>query len=96
MKTQLANVIVGKIWKERMRQITQEGFTPEHDDKHSNEELASAAVFYAAPEKYGEMFAFWQFAGPPPNRARVQRIRQLVIAAALIVAEIERLERLDK
>ncbi|MCM0757438.1 hypothetical protein M7775_02505, partial [Sporomusa sphaeroides DSM 2875] len=34
---------------ERQRQISQEGWTPEHDDQHANGELALAAACYAIP-----------------------------------------------
>ena len=37
---------------ERHRQITSEGWTPEHDDEHDNEELARAAVCYALPAQW--------------------------------------------
>lgn len=34
---------------ERMRQVQQEGWTPEHDDEHDDGSLALAAICYAAP-----------------------------------------------
>lgn len=34
---------------ERERQITQEGWAPEHDDGHSGGEMALASVCYASP-----------------------------------------------
>jgi hypothetical protein len=34
---------------ERRRQIEQEGWTPEHDDEHSDGSLLLAAICYAAP-----------------------------------------------
>ena len=37
------------ITEERQRQIEKEGWTPKHDTKHINEEIAFAAVCYAAP-----------------------------------------------
>ncbi len=37
------------IAEERKRQMEVEGWTPEHDDEHSNGELALAAVCYAYP-----------------------------------------------
>lgn len=37
------------IAEERERQITAEGWTPEHDDKHEGGELACAAICYAMP-----------------------------------------------
>lgn len=36
---------------ERERQVSGEGWTPEHDDEHDGSELAWAAVCYAAPTK---------------------------------------------
>jgi hypothetical protein len=38
-----------RIAAERQRQITAEGWTPDHDDEHEDGELAWAAVCYAAP-----------------------------------------------
>lgn len=38
-----------RIAKERQRQIEVEGYTPEHDDKHSLCDLALAAALYATP-----------------------------------------------
>lgn len=40
---------VERIAAERQRQIDVEGWTPEHDDKHINGELAEAAACYANP-----------------------------------------------
>lgn len=37
------------IAEERRRQIEAEGWTPEHDDQHDDEELALAAACYAMP-----------------------------------------------
>jgi len=39
---------IERITEERQRQISVEGWTPEHDDEHSNGELAIAAACYAA------------------------------------------------
>jgi len=38
------------ITDERQRQVDAEGWTPEHDDKYTNDELPSAAVSYALPD----------------------------------------------
>lgn len=84
------------IAEERARQIAVEGWTPTHDDvDHSNGELAAAAAFYAIPPHRrmtrGRPSLWpkgWRFK-PTPN----DRIRELVKAGALIVAEIERLKR---
>lgn len=82
---------------ERNRQITAEGWTPAHDDEHGFGEMAAAAGFYAlhahdperskkftAPQRWPWDFKWWK---PGPAR------RMLVKAGALILAEIERLDR---
>lgn len=85
---------------ERARQISAEGWTPEHDDEHSTGEMASAAACYARraamqarnPGQQGGPVSFWPWDLKwwKPSDPR----RNLVKAAALIVAEIERLDRL--
>lgn len=43
---------------ERQRQINQEGWTPEHDDEHTEGSLIRAAVCYATPVKLYEKIKF--------------------------------------
>jgi hypothetical protein len=78
---------------ERARQIDVEGWTPEHDDEHGRGELARAAVCYVAPLiPTGRKVPFdwpWDTGWWKPKNRR----HNLVRAAALIVAEIERLDR---
>jgi hypothetical protein len=83
---------------ERERQIITEGWTNEHDDRHASGEMATAAACYALsaagaifPE--GSMPTFWRWSRNwwKPKGPR----RDLVRAAALIIAEIERLDRAD-
>lgn len=84
---------------ERRRQITAEGWTPEHDDEHSCQELAMAAACYAgnaggyvwADGWPGETVWPWDRSCWKPTTPR----RDLVKAAALILAEIERLDRIQ-
>ena len=78
---------------ERIRQVRSEDWDESHDDNHTFGELARAAACYAMPpdigmrtERWPWDFGFWK---PTPN----DRIRELVKAGALIVAEIERLQR---
>ena len=108
--------VIDEIADERRRQVEAEGWTPEHDDKHSDRSLSMAAALYAAPEPLYQLervadgdFLFrdpWPWfervpgarGGWLPTRAwdkrgKHDRRRRLVIAAALIVAEIERLDR---
>jgi len=78
---------------ERQRQISAEGWTPEHDDVHGNSQLAIAAACYAgnAAGKWGIASAAWPWDGSwwKPSTPR----RDLEKAGALILAEIERLDR---
>lgn len=94
---------------ERKRQVEKEGWTPEHDDQHETGELARAAGLYAliagsdattyrnAVSKYGlNDYASaamklwpWDASWWKPSDRR----RDLVKAGALILAEIERLDR---
>lgn len=79
---------------ERRRQIEAEGWSPEHDDEHSENEMALAAACYAmsaggyakgkVPPVWPLMKEWWK-----PSTPR----RDLVKAGALILAEIERLDR---
>ena len=80
---------------ERQRQIEKEGYTLEHDDYRTDEQLAEAAVFYAIPEKFGELLAFWPWFDRYNKKRKHNRLRQLAIAGALIAAEIDRLTRIE-
>lgn len=83
---------VDEIAAERRRQIEVEGWTPEHDDQHIRGELAAAAACYAhfgwmarrAPTEWPWDAEWWK----PKDRRR-----DLIRGGALIVAEIERLDR---
>ncbi|MEN1707952.1 hypothetical protein [Pseudomonas aeruginosa] len=84
---------------ERRRQITAEGWTPEHDDEHSHGQIARAAACYAlagssAPNDETAALLVslawpWDEQWWKPSTAR----RDLIKAGALILAEIERLDR---
>lgn len=83
---------------ERRRQIEKEGWTPEHDDEHNDGSLASVAACYACgccSEEPGDGAPSW-----PPSwdaswwRPKDNR-RNLVKAGALILADIERLDRIE-
>lgn len=83
---------------ERGRQINEEGWTREHDDQHDAGDLAAAGASYAgsawlwlrcgAPDPAPVMWP-WAPEWWKPKNAR----RDLVRAAALIIAEIEKLDR---
>jgi len=78
---------------ERRRQIEAEGWTPEHDDEHSTQELAFAAACYATADEGDAPPAVWPWHlswWKPTDRRH-----NLVKAGALILAEIERLDRMS-
>jgi hypothetical protein len=90
---QLQAVALYDVFVERMRQVSSERWTPEHDDQHYTGDLAKAAACYAlrtvglndtAHDLWPWDDGWWK----PKDRRR-----DLVRAAALIVAEIERLDR---
>lgn len=105
------NKAIELINKERDRQITDEGRTSEHDDLHTDGQLAMAAACYASPEDiYVErltpvtdgsdiadidFFDPWPWDAESNKRTKHDRVRQLVVAGALIVAELERLLRME-
>ncbi|BCF88724.1 hypothetical protein [Paraburkholderia largidicola] len=78
---------------ERVRQMEIEWWTPERDDLHTSGELAEAAAAYAseAARSFGGLPGSWPWALEwwKPTTPR----RNLVKAGALILAEIERLDR---
>ncbi|MDH1019407.1 hypothetical protein N5C90_32250, partial [Pseudomonas aeruginosa] len=76
---------------ERRRQITAEGWTPEHDDLYCAAELPRAAAAYILNGANDEAPAIWPFSAKwwKPSTAR----RDMVKACALGLAEIERLDR---
>lgn len=84
---------------ERQRQVSVEGWTPEHDDGHENGELAQAAACYilSSQDENSKMWppTPWPFDAEwwKPND---DHVRNLVRAGALIAAEIERLQRVQK
>lgn len=83
---------------ERQRQQEVEGWTPEHDDKHNFMEMFRAAVCYADPiwqtieyEKKDVPLNWpWEDFWYKPS---ADQVRNLVKAGALIVAEIDRIQR---
>ena len=90
---------VADVLLERKRQIEVEGWTLDHDDQHPAGSLARAALCYAfaaSRTHYSIRFVpprfwpeSWHFRWWKPKNPR----RDLVRAAALIIAEIERIDR---
>lgn len=90
------DTIANEIAQERHRQFADEGYDPHHDDSiNFDGELASAAAIYAYGDYMRQMmtgFAVWPWPGEPKFS---DRRRDLIKAGALIIAEIERLDRKD-
>jgi hypothetical protein len=98
------------IKEERTRQIQEEGWSADHDDKHTDGGLAAAACVYADFANYSGEFDLvdssgkadvmiprdfkWPFDKESFKPTPDDRIRELVKAGALIVAEIERIRRI--
>jgi len=97
---------VTSVVAERQRQINVEGWTAEHDDEHNSGELAGAAACYARHANARGWVFDGNRAGaycnePVPDAWPLDRTawkprsprHDLVRAAALILAEIERMDR---
>lgn len=92
--------VLGEIADERRRQVEAEGWTPEHDDEHNTGGMAQAAACYAMAARWWQ--AGWHPTSLPDHiewpwarkwwKPKAPR-QDLIRAAALIVAEIERLDR---
>ena len=81
------------VMSERQRQRAVEGWTSERDDAYQNSELADAAACYAI-HAHNQGFstpAHWPWA--PSWWKQTNPRRDLVKAGALILAEIERIDR---
>ena len=87
---------------ERQRQIEVKGYTDQEDEYNNDcNELSLAAICYAAPEniyiRSKRTYTAEEYIDPWPwnkdydNRSKHNRLRRLVIAGALIAAEINRL-----
>ncbi len=101
---------IALIEEERNRQISKEGWTYTHDNQHKRDELARAAACYALPNRFRNLLKngrpkLWPWSRKwwkPGDYVELNqtpliadRIRELVKAGALIVAEIDRLQRLQ-
>lgn len=92
---------------ERRRQIEAEGWSLEHDDAYDRDDLAAAAACYAVPDRVKWVDTEEERRGVPSGYYHILRWpwapefwkpkdprRNLVRAGALILAEIERRDRL--
>ena len=84
------SVAAADVIAERARQVAFPGYAHEHDDVHVNGEIARVAADYAMPGQYPVGGVGWVF-----NKSNLPRRLQLLKAGAMILAEIERLDRAD-
>lgn len=92
--------VIGRLLKERARQELDEGWTAEHDDRETEEQLARAAACYALPSDHRPDInnvppADWPWPAPDWRPSPNDRLRELEKAGALIIAEMERLLRVE-
>lgn len=95
------------IAEERQRQIDEELYTSEHDAEHTDDSIAYAAACYTIPENGRNIYAgqnglsnilntLWPWDKHCWKPSPDDRIRELTKAGALIAAEIDRLQYLNK
>lgn len=93
LESRTVTAAAADVLAERQRQVAAEGWTAERDDSYQNSELADAAACYAihahnqgfsTPAHWPWSTTWWKQTNPR---------RDLVKAGALILAEIERLDR---
>jgi len=81
------------VLKERVRQVKEESWSLDHDDSHTHCDLSTAAACYALDDGANEVPELWPWTSESwkPKTYR----ENLVRAAALLIAEIERVDRRD-
>jgi hypothetical protein len=85
--------VISEIAAERQHQCSL-GYTPEFDDAYRGEELLDAALCYGGfGRPIGDVTLLWPWV-PRAWNPKTKR-ENLIRAAALIVAEIERMDRKD-
>lgn len=95
-----------EISKERQRQIEKEGYSQSHDDEHGDGSIADAAACYAATSDFlfqpvavseagARITDVWPWHPDSNKKQNHSRKRQLVMAGAMILAELERIERAE-
>lgn len=80
---------------ERHRQVEVEGWTVEHDDAHFGSQIARAAACYCLSSEGHVSFASDMWRWDPSSFKPTSGRHDLVKAGALILAEIERLDRAE-
>lgn len=89
-----------EVYKERERQRNEKGYDASHDDAHKAGELANAAACYAMKvDSFGlssEIHShLWPEGWDAPKPGDTRR-QELIKACALLLAEMERLDRAEE
>lgn len=84
---------IDDVLAERARQVSEEGFKPEMDDQYTKMELPWAALSYINPNM---AHIFWPFKQSWFKLNEKSPRRNYVKAVALLIAEIERLDRIEE
>jgi len=104
VSTNYASIGVDMIADERRRQTEREGWSPRHDDNHTDAELVSAAICYAEAGSGFDLSIGHKEGTKEPRlwpwesqwwKPSDDLTRNLAKAGALIAAEIDRLARED-
>lgn len=88
--------------KERTRQIVEKGYTAKHDDEHTDGSIADAGACYASTvnaykkDAYGLYCPLWRWDIEYFKKEDHDRKQQLIIAAAFINAEYDRIVRAEQ
>jgi hypothetical protein len=80
------------VLRERKRQIAK-GWTPDHDDGHTDGWIANAAAEMLLPGQHAIPGTWAWKHKHPDSPERLSRREQLVVGAAMALAEIERFDR---
>lgn len=89
------NTILAEIADERQHQLDV-GFSTEHDSQWNMEQLPLAATYYATPARMRDQ-KDWMLLGKPKHSVGYHgRRSELIKAAALLLAELERISPMDK
>lgn len=83
---------VRDVLDERAKQIKKHSFDADHDDKWAHSELKYAAAVYL---KDDPIFNYWPWRDFPYKGKKDTERQRLITAAALIIAEIERIDRAE-
>jgi hypothetical protein len=84
--------LLDEILTERMRQITKHGYSESHDDEHTDGSIANASAHYASTN---DDTGLWPWDTEYNKKSSKTRRDQLIASISMLIAEVERLDRLE-